>query len=731
MLLALGSPWRAVADTTSDGGNVSNDAERRSVSYEVIHAFVNAGTNPASPLAQGRDGNFYGTAPRGGAYGFGTVFKVTPTGEFSTLHSFNVFEEGRTPTNGVIQARDGNFYGTTSEGGASGGTAFKITPTGTFTHLNSLARPSRLIQARDGNFYGTTEGGIAGGIFKMDAAGTVTVLHEFSFTGAEGFGGTAGLIQARDGNFYGATGQGGAFFAGAFFKMDAAGTVSTLHSFGAGNAAPTAPLIEARDGNFYGTTQATVFKLDGAGNLTPLHSFDCATEGCAASGLVQARDGNFYGTTLITSSGFSGTVFKMNTRGTLIPLHFFDCATEGCEPFGLIQAGDGNFYGTTRSGGSGNPGTVYRMDAAGRFAFFSMGCGSQGCQPAAPLIQARDGNLYGTTRLGGVGEGDSFGIAPGGGTAFRLDDSGRLKTLHRFECLTEGCLPAAALIQARDGNFYGTAEYSLAPAVVGSIFRMTANRSFENLHFLDCAVEGCAPRAGLVQARDENFYGTAYFGGVTGLGTVFKIQAGGALTTLHSFECGFDDGCFPRGGLVQARNGDLYGTTESSPGFAGTVFRIDLQGALTTLHSFDCTTGCLPAAVLIQARDGSFYGTTRFDSTTGSGSVFKISINGEFTTVHAFDCATGGCTPIAGLIQAFDGSFYGTTQFGGPSNGGTIFKIDTRGTFTTLHTFDCATEGCQPVAGLVQTRDGDFYGTASTGGRRGGGVVFRLKPGGK
>src|ERR1017187_3111968 len=233
--------------------------------------------------------------------------------------------------------------------------------------------------------------------------------------------------------------------------------------------------------------------------------------------------------------------------------------------------------------------------------------------------------------------------------------------------------------------------------------------------------DGALPLAGLVQATNGNFYGTAQIGGANGYGTVFKISPTGTLTTLHSFcsQSGCTDGEYPAAGLVQANNGDLYGTTVyGGANNDGTVFKITPSGTLTTLYSFcsqsGCTDGQYPYAGLNQAANGDFYGTTVCGGANagtfcaGAGTVFKITPSGALTTLYSF-CSQSGCTDgygPAGLVQATNGDLYGTTGYGGTnSKGGTVFKITPSGALTTLYSF-CSQSGCTdgngPVAGLVQ-----------------------------
>jgi uncharacterized protein (TIGR03437 family) len=413
------------------------------------------GDEPQSSLVQDSDGNFYGTTAVGGAYSVGTVFKLTPSGTLTTLYSFchqyAPCVDGAILYAGLIRASDGNFYGTTNQGGANSnaGTVFKISPGGTLTTLYRFcsqgspcadgASPfAGLIQATDGNFYGTTAVGANGGgtVFKITPGGTLTTLYSFcSHVGcADGEWPKAGLIQASDGSFYGTTNQGGANGGGTVFKITPGGTLTTLYSFcsQAGctdGAAPLAGLIQASDGNFYGTTSSggaialsaiptgTVFKITPGGTLTTLYCF-CSQAGCAdgeapVAALVQASDGNLYGTTeagganggaLLPESPGYGTVFKITSGGTLTTLYSF-CSLAGCADgeellAGLIQATDGNLYGTTVFGGAVNGAVCVGGYGCGTVFSLSVGLG-----PAVPAVNA-----------GGVLNSGSYttqGVAPG------------------------------------------------------------------------------------------------------------------------------------------------------------------------------------------------------------------------------------------------------------------------------------------------------------------------------
>jgi uncharacterized repeat protein (TIGR03803 family) len=362
--------------------------------------------------------------------------------------------------------------------------------------------------------------------------------------------------------------------------------------------------------------------------------------------------------------------------------------------------------------------------------------GSDGSMPYGGLVQATDGNFYGTTAFGPTTTGYT-----GYGTVFKVTPNGSLTTLHTFNN-SDGAEPYGALVQASDGNFYGTTVdgggSQSCDRGCGTVFKITPSGTLTTLYSF-CAsgfpcADGAQPVAGLVQATDGNFYGTTTIGGANALGAVFKITPNGTLTTLHSFQ--FSEGIYPYGAVVQASDGNFYGTTnEGGSGCGangcGTVFKITPDGTLTTLHMFADDDGQRPVAGLVQGSDGNFYGTTSEGGTgncvEGCGTVFKITPNGNLAVLHRFTGPDGG-VPYAGLIQASDGNFYGTTYVRGAYNFGTVFEIAPNGTLTTLHSFiDSPSEGFFPYAGLVQASDGNLYGTASDGGYfHYFGTVFRL-----
>jgi uncharacterized repeat protein (TIGR03803 family) len=321
------------------------------------------------------------------------------------------------------------------------------------------------------------------------------------------------------------------------------------------------------------------------------------------------------------------------------------------------------------------------------------------------------------------------------------------RTLATFDDTGGYWIQYTSLVQGRDGNFYGT---SAAGGLTGQgvIFRSTPDGALTVVHSFcvpptNPCPDGYSPMGGLIQGTDGYFYGTTLGGGTYDGGTIFKITASGKLTTLYNFCAeGYPctNGGYPSAALVQDRDGDFYGTTYYGGDFyAGTIFRITRQGALSKLYSFCAQAGCedgdLPTAALALGPDGSLYGTAQRGAIDDSGTIFKLNKAGVFEVLHRF-CVAGpscadGAIPYAGLILGSDGRFYGTTAGGGMPAGGTVFNITEDGTQTVLYSVCSGGGGCStgynPVMGLVQATDGNFYGSMSWGASS----LFEITPSGK
>ncbi len=579
--------------------------------FTLLYSFTNGvdGANPAAYPMQAADGNFYGTASAGGGGGYGTVFRISASGQFTPLHSFTG-GDGAAPLAGLMQASDGNLYGTTLHGGADNyGTVYRITTNGAFTSLHSFngsdgTHPECvLVQGPYTNLHGTTSGMGDGTstVFAITTEGVLTTLEAFNGNFIVG-----SLALGNDSYFYGVTGSGGADFLGSAFRLTWKGAdFSAFASFGGtngGGAFHSAGLVQASDGNFYGTAfggLGSIYQLDTNGDLTMLYSFSGNDGGGPSSQMAQARDGNLYGTA-------SGVAFRLNTNGTYVEIG-------GCDNGPLLATSDGNLYGESYNGGS-NYGAIFRLTTNGNATtIYTFTNGTDGANPSGALIQGADGNFYGAAVNGG---------AASNGVIFRITTNGALTPLYRFSGGNDGAHPQAALLQRNDGKLCGSAGYGGASGN-GAIYLLTTNGAFSLLHtFGGGPNDGARPNAPLVQAKNGVLYGTTANGGASGDGTVFQITTDGTFSLLDSFS-GQNDGGNPSG-VILATDGNLYGTTSSN------FFQLTTNGALTTIHVFnDPITGENPNGGLIQASDGNLYGTTGFGGLVYTGgTIYRVVLGG-------------------------------------------------------------------------------------------------------
>jgi uncharacterized repeat protein (TIGR03803 family) len=315
------------------------------------------------------------------------------------------------------------------------------------------------------------------------------------------------------------------------------------------------------------------------------------------------------------------------------------------------------------------------------------------------LAQSIDGNLYGAA-----------------GSFFKITPSGTLTLVNK--CVFELNECVGALVQSSNLDLYGM-ESRGGTFNCGALYQITPNGTLFVLHNFACGYDGDGPQGVLAHSDNGNFYGVTNDGGGFSYGTIFEATPSGAVTTLNEFHG--PDGEYPYGGLAVGADGNLYGTTAmgGANGY-GTFFKVTPAGVLTVLHDFEGIDGASPQATLVQASNGNFYGTTTYGGVNytcfqGCGTVFEASPAGEVTVLHSFDGADGSA-PQSALVLATDGNLYGTTagpmNFGcpAPAGCGTIFQITTAGAFTLLHSFS-GTDGANPVGGLVQATNGTLYGT--------------------
>jgi uncharacterized repeat protein (TIGR03803 family) len=694
--------------TTNQGGQADVGLVFRlspSGKETILHSFLGGsdGANPYSGVLLAA-GNLYGTTYQGGALNKGVVYKIGPSGKETVLYTFSGGADGGNPYAGVIADSAGNLYGTTYNGGAFGyGTVYKLTPTGEETVVHSFTDGADggnpyagVIRDSSGNLYGTAvNGGSApyypgGVVYKLSPAGQQTVLYSFN---ADNFGPGqpyAGVILDSAGNLYGAAAGGGEHGGGIVYEISAAGGFSVLHSFylntNGGPAMPKGGLVRDSSGNLYGTTEecnltglGAVYKLEPGGQIQVLHTFtgsgDDTYKGDMNAGVILDSEGNLYGTT--PYGGMQGMVYKLSPDGTETTLYNFTPAPGGTRPFaGVARDSAGNLYGAAASGGAYYQGVVYKVDPAGHErVLYSFTGGADGGGPEATPVVDSEGNVYGATTGGGSAPGYS-----GFGVVYKIDPAGQETVLYTFAGGAGGGLPD-----------------------------------------------------GLVLDSTGNLYGTAWFG-ANGGGIVFEINKAGQESVLHSFTSGADGGS--PGGLILGPGGNLYGVGGNGGAYGyGVVFKLTPSGQETVLYSFPGgLDGAGPAGITLDS-DGNVYGATAAGGgavdDAGAGVVFELTAAGSYSVLYTFTGGADGGTPFSGPIRGRSGNLYGTTAYGGlPGCAGTcgvVYEVQPSGVETVLHSFTGGSDGGVPYAGLVGDSAGDLYGTTPQGGR-GGGVVFRVAP---
>lgn len=709
--------------------------EQTQLTFANLHSFSIAplGTDPQGELAQGTDGNFYGTTLAGGTNGgYGVFYRMTPGGTLTVLHTFTGGADGGYPYGGLVLGPDGNFYGTASAGGGNGqGVVFKITQSGVLTVLYSFtggddggAPEAGLTLGLDGSFYGTTFSGGAssyGTVFKITTNGALTSLYSFQ-EGTDAVNPSFPLVQNSNGLLYGVTREGGTNNIGAIYVVNTNGVESVLHSFTneASGIQPVGRLALGTNGNYYGMTETggsggrgTIFEIATNGVFTLLYSFGFSSPGVFPdAGLTLGPNGTFYGTLSRggLGKGGNGAIFTVTGGGSVNSLYSFTSGNNGALPNNtLLLASNGTFYGTTYNGGPDDNGSIFSITATGNFTplaqFYDTGDGSS----PSGLINGGNGNFYGATSSGGM---------DGNGTVYRISTTGAFQVIYAFTNGDDGANPDAALVRGADGNLYGTTVVG-GDNAAGTIFQITTNGVLTNLYTFQ-GNDGANPEGALIQGNDGYFYGTTSGGGDESEGTVFRIKPDGTFKKLYSFTGG-NDGSAPGAGLIQGANGLFYGSTESGANGFGTIFTISSSGALTTLYLFtNGVDGGAPSTSLAQGIDGNLYGATAQGGE--SSTIFSLTPGGSFTALYVFPDTTN---VVNELLAGTDGNLYGTVTTGGA--GSSVFELNPNETPATLYTFSGGTQdGGSPVGALVQGSDGSLYGTTASGCIGGNGGIFRL-----
>jgi uncharacterized repeat protein (TIGR03803 family) len=703
--VTLGSDGNLYGTTSTEGPNAGQGTVFKLTTNGVatlLHTFTGGadGGDPENALVQWTDGSFYGMTRGGGVHSNGTAFKITTNGVLTTLVQFTGGADGGAPVGGLILAQDGNFYGAAQTGGDYGfGTVFRLTPSGqlttvfAFANTNGANPASTLTLGSDSRLYGSTTSGGAHGngtVFQMTLNGALVTLYSFGPSPPDASLSSGPLVQGPDGDFYGTAYSGGTHYMGCVFKITTTGALTNLYSFGTvrssnGNAldgaGPVGGLVFGNDGNLYGTTEVggtneisnggagTIFRITPAGMLTTLRSFFDDVDGSTPDAGLLVVGGVLYGTASqggvapgLLGTG-NGTVFKIRMNGAFAVVYDFP-GLDGLNPSAELTMDDqGNLYGTTEYGGIFGQGTVFKYATNGAYTVLTNFDSGNGAVPDGQLLRLADGSFLGTTLDGGAYSSE--------GTIFKVATNGLLSTIYSFGSVPlDGAQPWSGLTLAPDGNYYGTTSAGGAQKI-GMIFGVTTNGVLTNVVSCDATTGGKPVGANLVLGSDGNLYGITS----SSNGTAFSFTPGGTLNVIHTFS-GTNDGYAPTAGLTLGSDGWFYGTTMLGGDFNnGTIFKITTNGVFAKLYSFDGITGGQPQATLILAPDGNFYGTTLVGGSASNGVIFRFETNGTYTNLHSFTGFADGANPDCGLTLGLDGNLYGVTEFGGEGGNGTLFEL--------------------------------------------------------
>jgi uncharacterized repeat protein (TIGR03803 family) len=721
--------------TTATGGAGFGTAFKvdSSGTFTLLHTFTDGadGGIPAGALLQGADGNFYDTTLGGGAHSLGTVFRMDTSGNVTSLYSFQGLADGTEPYGALVQGTDGSFYGTTLFGGTyQNGTVYKIDSSGNFTLLHGFvgaegARPeSALVQAADGNFYGTT---LQGTVFKTDSSGNFTLFPTVT-TQIEG-----GLAQGSDGSFYGAANTGST---SEFFKLTPSPAI-------AGPVRLTVPSVVTHSATF-----TLSYAVANAASKTMQQCFATNTGG-DTTGWVGVKTSSISTTNVsLTAPATAGTYTYALTCGgvesgfvALVVDHpdapVFTPATGTYYTTQSVTLTDDDpnaalFYTvngatpTTSSTPYTAPVTVagsemlkaIAVDAGTMSPVATAAYVITAAPPPAVSLSAVTAISNSTAAENVTAYSNANGSTVTFGTNSPVDGSfsPTTCTIANGSCsvayMPSGALASGTYASGLTASFAATTDFTVANA--SCTLTITAAPAFSVLYTFHGTSDGNVPVGGLTQASDGKFYGATYKGGASSEGTAYNVDTSGNYTPLHTFTGGADGG-YPRGGMVEGLDGNFYGATETGgANNKGTIYQLTPAGILTTLYSFiGSPDGYYPQGNLTQATDGNFYGTASQGGSHSSGTFFRMTPAGELTLLYTFTGGADGDIPAGSLVQGADGSFYGEASYGGAPQAGTLFKIDSAGNFTLLHTFTNGGDGGEPSGGLAQGADGSFYGGAN------------------
>jgi uncharacterized repeat protein (TIGR03803 family) len=435
----------------------------------------------------------------------------------------------------------------------------------------------------------------------------------------------------------------------------------------------------------------------------------------------------------------SGTIYKLSAGGVYSILFQFGGYGNPTEPkWGVTLDSARNLYGATETGGAASAGVVYELEASGTlkglYQFPGQPSGGVTGFPNSGVILDSEGNIYGTTPYGGVE-----------GMIYKLDPAGQETTLYSFEGAPGGTEPFAGVTLDSAGNLYGATQHGGADNW-GAVYRIDAAGRETALYSFTGGSDGAFPESNPVPDAQGNVYGTTREGGSaegsSGFGVVYRIDLAGQETALHTFTGGADGG-YPSD-IVLDSAGNLYGAagggTVGGAEGAGVIYALNPAGQQTVLYTFTGgVDGGIPGNVTRDSA-GNIYGSTYSGGAAGFGVIYKVEPSGQETVLYSFPGGPGGALGGSGLFLDAAGTLYGTTSAGGgvsyEAGGGVVFELDAAGSYTVLYRFTGGADGGDPFAGVIRDSAGNLYGTTSAGGTTGCfiggcGVVYKVSPSGQ
>ncbi|MFA6402639.1 MAG: choice-of-anchor tandem repeat GloVer-containing protein, partial [Salinivirgaceae bacterium] len=717
---------------------------------KIVDLDISKGINPQAGLLRAADGKFYGTTQNGGLYGFGVIYEYDPNSRiYSKLFDFNNSTSGGNCFGGLMQASNGSLFGMTDQGGQySYGVLyeFKI-PTKTFIKRHEFndttgAYPKgELIEGLTGKLYGMTNSGgskTKGVLFEyVIADSSYAVKVNFNDTTTGGYP-NGNLLKANNDTLYGMTKSGGLYYSGTLFDFNmTTGIFNVRVNFdGLNISTPYGSLIQASNDTLYGLSygggigNGTLFSYNiNSRKATKKVDFDWSTIGAYPTGdLMEANNGKLYGMTEMGGTNGNGVLFEYNIALDTLIVTDNLLVTTGSSQGSLIEVGCNTIFETVYSNICyGEIYTFGTQSLTNPGTYSETFISATGCDSIVTLHLIIDcpskAEYWGTTLAGG---------ANGLGTIYTVDEKGENHILkYSFEAGPKGNSPYGGLIQADNGKLYGMTAFGGTNGN-GVIYEYNPKlKSYTKKFEFDGMVNGANPKGDLVKAPNGKLYGMTELGGFNNEGVLFEYDPDSNLFVKKGDFDSLPSGANPLGSLLLVNDSLLYGMTRfGGVNGSGVIFKYNfINETFNKMLDFSqFTTGSQPVGSLLQANNGLLYGVTSKGGMNDFGKLFEFNtLSYQCSSKHEFYDLFSGAYPQGRLVQANNGKLYGLTESGGTNNSGTLFEYDFyTNMFYTKANFDSTLNGKKPTGSLTLSKTGNLLGGASYGGASNKGVLFEF-----